>query len=59
MKGPFGSFPFMVVKVVKERYSTTLCKFIIGLNKVTTIGVRNRSLRSTGSKDWIFRSSGY
>ena len=47
MKGPFGSFPFMVVKMVKERYSTTLCKFRIWLNKVTTIGVRNRSVRST------------
>ena len=37
MKGPFGSFPFMVVKIVTERYSTTLCKIIIRLNKVTTM----------------------
>ena len=37
VRGPFGSFPFMVVKIVTERYSTTLCKIIIRLNKVTTM----------------------
>ena len=44
MKGPFGSFPFMVVKIVKERYSTTLCKFIIWLKEVTAKGVREGSV---------------
>ena len=47
MKGTFGSFPFMAVKIVKEKYSATFREFIFWLNNVTTIDVRNRSVGST------------
>ena len=51
VKGPFGSFPFMAVKIVKERYSATLCKFIIWLNEVTAKGVKEGSDQRIGSSD--------
>ena len=51
MKGPCGSFPRIVIKIVM-----TTCKIIIWLNKEITIDVKNRSVGSMRSKDQIFGS---